>query len=150
MVSIKMVPRIRPYGKRMYAADQVKMSFQSLHTRRLVSPIPCARVDLPDFEIVLHLGQVEVRSESSFDGFECVVEKVETKVKHGAGQGFSVDDDSGLVEVPSSRSGTRSCQLRTQIQRGKNAPNEEHGRVLLQLVRLAVGFVVNLAPIRNE
>ena len=54
---------------------------------------------------MLHLGQVKVRTESSLDGLECVVEKVETKVEHGAGQGLSVDDDAGLVEMPSSGSG---------------------------------------------
>jgi hypothetical protein len=43
------------------------------------------------------------------------VEKVETKVEHGAGQGLSVDDDAGLVEMPSSGSG---CQATDRL-RGK-------------------------------
>jgi hypothetical protein len=57
---------------------------------------------LPNFEVVFHLGQVEVRTETLFDGLECVVEKVETKVEHGTRHGFTVDDDSGFVQVPSS------------------------------------------------
>lgn len=65
---------------------------------------------LPDFKVVLHLGQVEVRTETSLDGLECVVEEVETEIEHGAGQGLAVDDDAGLVEVPSSGSDKRINQ----------------------------------------
>lgn len=67
--------------------------------------------DLPDFEVVLHLGQVKVWTETSLDGLECVVEEVETEIEHGTGQGLAVDDDAGLVEVPSSGSGRGTISL---------------------------------------
>lgn len=42
--------------------------------------------------MVLHLGEVEVRSRTSGDEFAGVVEKVETKVKEGSGHGSTVDN----------------------------------------------------------
>lgn len=56
------------------------------------------------FEVVLHLGEVEIRSRTSRDEFAGVVEKVETKVEEGAGHGSTVDNQTGFGEVPSSRS----------------------------------------------
>lgn len=44
------------------------------------------------FEVVLHLGEVEVRSRTSGDQFAGVVEKVEAKVKEGSRHGSTVDN----------------------------------------------------------
>jgi hypothetical protein len=76
---------------------------------------------------MLHLGQVEVGSETSLDGLKGIVEKVETEIKHRSRHGFPVDDDSGLVEMPTSGS------------------NEEDGRLFVELVGLSIGSVINLA-----
>lgn len=83
------------------------MSFQSLQKIRVSRDITQEAESryIPNFEVVLHLGKVEVGSETSLDKFGGVVEKVETKVEHGSRHGFTVDDDSCFVKVPASRSG---------------------------------------------
>lgn len=86
------------------------MSFQSLQKARVSKDLTenAESQYVPNLEVVFHLGKVEVRSETSLDEFGSVVEKVETKVEHGSRHGFTIDDDSGFVEVPASRSEGRS------------------------------------------
>jgi hypothetical protein len=56
----------------------------------------------PSFQVVLHLGQVKVRPAAPLDQLVSVVEEVESEIEHGSGQGFSIDLNSGFVQVPSS------------------------------------------------
>lgn len=58
----------------------------------------------PRLKIVLHLGQVEVRTSSPFDELVSIVQEEEREVEDRSRHGSSVDEESGLVEVPASRS----------------------------------------------
>ena len=51
---------------------------------------------------MLHLGEVEIGTGSTRDEFLRIVEEVERKVKDGGRDGRVVDEDAGLVKVPSS------------------------------------------------
>ena len=64
----------------------------------------------PSLKVVLHLGKVEVRSSSSLDELVSVVEEEESKVEDGSRHRGSVDEQPGLVEMPSSRSGAKEKQ----------------------------------------
>ena len=55
------------------------------------------------FLVVLHLGEVKVRTGSSFDELSSVVEEVEGKVEDGARDRGVVDSHPRFVEMPSSR-----------------------------------------------
>jgi len=60
------------------------------------------------FEVVFHLGKVEVWAMTAFNKFRGVVVEVDREIENTARDGFAVDQDVGLVEVPSSGSGVRS------------------------------------------
>jgi hypothetical protein len=53
--------------------------------------------------VVLHLGKVEVRSGTALDELGGVVEEVEAKVEEGCRHGLAVDQEPGLIKVPSTR-----------------------------------------------
>lgn len=55
-------------------------------------------------QIVLHLREVEVRSEPALHEFVGVVVEVDREVEQGSRYGLVVDSDAGLVKVPSSGS----------------------------------------------
>jgi len=55
------------------------------------------------FLVVLHLGEVEIRTGSSLDELTRIVEEVEGKVEDGTGNWCVVDGHPRLVEMPSSR-----------------------------------------------
>lgn len=52
-------------------------------------------------EVALHLGEVEVRSESLLLGLEGIVEEVETEIEERTGDGLAINSDVLLLEVPS-------------------------------------------------
>lgn len=56
-------------------------------------------------EIVLHLGEVEVRAKASGNQLLGVVEEIETKVEQAARDGLSVNGEVLLLEVPASGTG---------------------------------------------
>lgn len=78
-------------------------------------------------EVVLHLGEVEVWAKAALDELVGVVEEVETKVKERTRHGLAVNDDTGLLEVPSTRT------------------DKENSGVLGKLVLLAVELKVDFA-----
>jgi hypothetical protein len=47
--------------------------------------------------MMLHLGEIEVRSTTPFDELFSVVEKVKTEIEHGTGHGLTVYFDPRLV-----------------------------------------------------
>ena len=51
---------------------------------------------------MLHLGEVEIRTEPSPDKLTSVVEEVEGKIEDGTGDGCVVDGNSRFVEMPPS------------------------------------------------
>lgn len=52
------------------------------------------------FEMGLHLGEVEVRTETPLHGLEGIVEEVETEVEERSGHGLAIDSDVLLKKVP--------------------------------------------------
>jgi len=62
-------------------------------------------------EIVLHLGEIEVRPGAAFDELLCVVIKVEGKIKERARHGDIVDCHSRFVQVPTSGAGQNEVYL---------------------------------------
>jgi hypothetical protein len=68
---------------------------------------------------MLHLGKVEVRSQTSLDLLVCIVEEEETEVKERTRHGLPIDGDVTFLEMPASSS------------------DEENGVLFVQLVLLA-------------
>ena len=62
------------------------------------------------FKMRFHLGQVEVRACASLDEFAGVREKVQTKVKQRTRNGFAIDSEMLLFEMPASWSGNERGQ----------------------------------------
>lgn len=96
----------------------------------------------PSFEMVLHLGKVEVGTGAAFDELGGVVVEVETEVEEGGRHGLAIDQETGLVEVPSTRT---MGQLWYPKSGPGSSPDEEGRRVLAEFVRLALDLKVNLA-----
>lgn len=53
---------------------------------------------------MLHLGEVEVGSKASLDELMGVVEEVNGEIEDGSRDGDSIDEDTGLLQMPASRS----------------------------------------------
>jgi hypothetical protein len=84
----------------------------TLRQRELASCQAEHVVPKPGLEVVLHLGKIVVRPRSPRDKLTSIVEEVETKVKDGSRHRLAVNQDPGLVKVPSSWS---ECQLEVAV-----------------------------------
>jgi len=59
------------------------------------------------FKVTLHFGEVEIGSCAGPDEFVGIVEKVETEIENGAGDGFTIHHKMLFVEMPTSGARTR-------------------------------------------
>ena len=98
------------------------------------------------FLVVLHLGEVEIRTNSSLDEFTRIVEEVKGKVKDGTGNGCVVDGHPWLVEMPSSRTEKKSYEYTLRVCKWCHwyRPDNQDSGVLGELVLFAAGFEVDL------
>lgn len=60
------------------------------HAQRILTELEDV-VPETSFEVVLHLGQVEVRAKASLDELFSVVEEVKTEIEQATGDGLAVD-----------------------------------------------------------
>ena len=67
------------------------------------------------FKVVLHLGQVEVGSETSLDLLVGVMEEEETKVEQRSRHGLPVNGDVSFLEMPSSCSDEKNGMLVVEL-----------------------------------
>ena len=94
---------------------------------------------------MLHLWEIEVRTDPARDELLCVVEEVERKVEYRARYGLVIDCDTGLVQVPSSWPVYATVSKSAPYSQRRNIPDDKHGRVGGQLIRFAVDLKVDLA-----
>ena len=84
--------------------DQDGSSDRSLRQAELASREAEDVVPQSSLEVVLHLGEVEVRAKAPLDELGGVVVEVDGKVEQTARDGLAVDQDVTLLQVPSSGS----------------------------------------------
>ena len=93
--------------------------------REVEGVVPEAR-----FEAALELRQVEVRARSALEQLLRIVEEDEAEVEQARRHRLAVDEDVPFGQVPAAR------------------PRDEHGRLLVQAVRLLLGLELDRAADR--
>ena len=89
---------------------------------------------------MFHLGEVKVRSKSSLDEVDGIVEKVDGKVEQRSRNDFTVNQDVRFVQMPSTGSMVRDVPI------GRDAiPDDEDSWVFGKFVLLPVALKVDLA-----